>query len=381
MINDTRRTASGFRPSMYADTNFDTKDSYLINSPVRNQIVPDHQRRGSLGPYNLPAKLAARSDYDDDMGVSDSEIDEYDQEYSDPEDKPARAQRSSGPGFIADLVGNVARGLSSGSTNKPQARRPPARRPVRAVPGRRQDTYYSQRRPRRPAISTQPEYDQPPRRRTQRAMPMRRTKMSSLNSVTLNSYPNLGIYKYANPQQQQGFGYKPQAGMLTGGSQGLKNPTNPMSGPVTNYLPNVNTPPTQSGTPKTNFTSPQTQQAPQARTPNPSGGLTFMPPNIGKQMLSGMMGHYNENGLTNARNAMGHAAQKYNITPLNFMPGVEFKNLGPLDSLQVNPVASMTTGGQNYQNYRNVDQSHNFQNPYSVAPNENYTGVNISGTF
>jgi hypothetical protein len=378
MLNNGRPGSGGLVPSMYADTNFDTKDSYLINSPVRNQIVPDHQRRGSAGPYGIPIKIAARSDYDDDLGISDDEIDEYDTEYEDPEDKPRKAQKTKGPGFLADLVGNVSKGLAPASKMRSRAMRPEAPLPRRRATASRSSVDYAP--PRRPrSRAAQEPYPSQRRRRSERYAPMRRAKLSSLNSVVLNSYPNLGIYKYANPQQQSGFGLKPQPGMLTGGSPGLKNPVSQMSGPVTNYLSNVNTPPAQSGTPKTNFTSSAPPQ--QARTPAPSGGLTFMPPNIGKQMFSGMMGHYNENGLTNARNAMGHAAEKYNITPLNFMPGVEFKNLGPLNSLQVNPIASMTTGAQNYQNLRNVDQSHNFQNPYSVAPNENYTGVNISGTF
>lgn len=332
-------------PSMYSGTNYDPTDSYLIKSPVRNPIIPDHQQRGSAMPFNLPAKLAARSRYDDDMGVDDDETGYVDTDYDEPYDRPVRTKSRKPRTFVDDYEDRPA-----------PRRRQPALPPRSSRPSR-----YAPVKPRR------------------RPLPMRRTKLSSLNSVVLNSYPNLGIYKYANPQQQNGFGLKPQPGMLTGGSPGLKNPTTPMSGPVTNYLPNVNTPPAQSGTPKTNFTSSAPPQ--QARTPAPSGGLTFMPPNFGKQMLSGMMGHYNENGLTNVRNAMGHAAEKYNLTPLNFMPGVEFKNLGPLNSLQVNPIASMTTGAQNYQNFRNVDTSHNFQNPYSVAPNENYTGVNISGTF
>ena len=380
MLNNRKPVLGGSMPSMYADTNFDTKDSYLINSPVRNQIVPDHQRRGSAGPYGIPIKLAARSDYDDDLGISDDETDEYDTEYEDPEDKPRKAQKTKGPGFLADLVGNVAQGLAPASKMRSRAMRPEAPLPRRRATASRSSVDYAP--PRRPrSRAAQEPYPSQRRRRSERYAPMRRTKLSSLNSVVLNSYPNLGIYKYANPQQQSGFGLKPQPGMLTGGSTGLKNPAaNPMHGPVSNYLPNMNTPPVKpsgnSGSPSTNFVPSQ-----QPRTPVPTANATFMPPNLGKQMVNGMMGHYNEQGLTNARSAIGHAAEKYNLSPLNFMPGVEFQNLGPLNSLQVNPVASMNTGAQNFQNFKNIDQSHNFQNPYSVAPNENYTGVSVSGTF
>ncbi len=347
-MQDTKKQVvqQGQTPAMYSGTNYSTTDNYLINSPVRNTIVADHQQRGSAMPFNLPAKLAARSRYDDDLGIDDDETGYVDTDYDEPYDRPVKSKSRRASTFIDDYE------------DRPMPRS--RRRPVPPAPRSRR-------------------YQPMPTRR--RPMPPRRTKLSSLNSVVLNSYPNLGIYKYANPQQQSGFGFKPQPGMLTGGSTGLKNPAaNPMHGPVSNYLHNMNTPPVKpsgnSGSPSTNFVPSQ-----QPRTPVPTANATFMPPNLGKQMVNGMMGHYNEQGLTNARSAIGHAAEKYNLSPLNFMPGVEFQNLGPLNSLQVNPVASMNTGAQNFQNFKNIDQSHNFQNPYSVAPNENYTGVSVSGTF
>lgn len=343
-------------PSMYSGTNYDPTDSYLIKSPVRNPIIPDHQQRGSAMPFNLPAKLAARSRYDDDMGVDDDETGYVDTDYDEPYDRPVRTKSRKPRTFVDDYEDRPA-----------PRRRQPAPQPMSSRPSR-----YAPVKPRR------------------RPLPMRRTKLSSLNSVVLNSYPNLGIYKYANPQQQNGFGLKPQPGMLTGGSPGLKNPANAFKTPDFSATPSNVPAPRAGNTPNTNFSA---NSGVSTTSPRMQSQINMLP-DVGKPIVKSIANNIGNNlQKTDFRNIHNQVLKDTHLGAEHLSPGLKLTNAGPFNTLEVNPWAQMNTGTTfthqdptQFLDYNRMPsptyaQRNEFQNPYNEIDGAPYAGVRIKGTF